>query len=312
MNILISGIDGFIGSHLADFLLNRGHSVSGIVEPGKPIRNIGHDSKNISLVESDMTEIASLRNVCCVSPDIVIHLASANAYDSTSSDIGMVQYMEGNGVITTNILEICKTFSNLKMFFNISSSIVYYGRRSWPARETSKIRPVAPYAFSKWIQEEIALLYHRAYDLPIVNVRLFGVYGPREHKETLIASAIQSAINNLDFKMTSGLQTKDFMYVHDVSRILELLLFACDKLNGQTINVGTGTETRIIDIVRFIFEIAKSRGKPLPGTLPEPNARFRRHVADIAKLKQLIGDIQPTDVYTGLEAYVDYQIASNH
>ena len=150
------------------------------------------------------------------------------------------------------------------------------------------VDPVNAYAASKSAAWLFCNMYHRTHGYPIVTVRPFTAYGPRQSIRVLIPQAILSALRGQDFEMTGGEQTRDFTYVDDV---VEGCIRASlsEKAIGQTINLGTGEEHAIKGVVLEVLELMGSTVKPLLGALPYRPGEIWCLYSDSSKAKELLG-----------------------
>jgi nucleoside-diphosphate-sugar epimerase len=172
-------------------------------------------------------------------------------------------------------------------------------------RENQMVDPVNAYAASKSAAWLFCNLCHRTYGYPIVTVRPFTVYGPRQSERALIPQVILSALRGEDFEMTGGEQTRDFTYVDD---IVEGYIRASisGKAIGQTINLGTGKEHAIKDVVLKVVELMGSTVKPLIGALPYRPGEIWCLYSDSSKARELLGWQPQVGLEDGLRKTIEW------
>jgi nucleoside-diphosphate-sugar epimerase len=271
MNIVITGVAGFIGSHLCEELLKRGHTVIGVDDMDHtPHRNIKEDNlKNIighpqfqwhnaDLLKSDLEHLF-------VDADVVFHLAGL-AGVRNSWGLSFNDYLHANVLLTQKILEACKKSSRLKKLVYASSSSVYGGGFGPFSAEQSPTKPISPYGLTKLAGEHLCSLYHNQYGLPYTALRYFTVYGPRQRPDMGFHRFMKAAV--LDQPLTvygNGEQTRDFTYISD---LVDGNIKAMNYENhGTVFNIG-GVQTASVNDV--ITTIERLSGKKLQlSYLPE-------------------------------------------
>ena len=245
--VLITGGAGFIGSHVADrFLLNNYEVIAADNLVTGNIDNI--NGKNIKFFNIDIRDREKLEELFKnEQPDYVIHLA---AQVSVSSSVEDVLYdAEENITALINILELCKKYNTEKIVFS-STAAVYGIPEEVPSRETNKTAPLSPYGLSKLTGEEYIKMYSRLFGVNYVILRYANVYGPRQsaHGEAGVVSIFNDKIkaNGDIFIEGDGLQTRDFVYVKDVSGANYIC--ATEDIKNETFNVSTNTDISILEL----------------------------------------------------------------
>lgn len=265
MNIVVTGAAGFIGSHLCEELLARGHTVKGIDHMNEPVPGMTIKADNISgalahpnfewinadLLDMDLKPLIGWA-------DAVFHLAGIagvrNSWGSSFAD-----YVHSNILLTQQLLEASKQASNLRKFVYASSSSVYGGDAGALSSEQSALRPISPYGLSKLAGEQLCYLYHKQYGVPYTALRYFTVYGPRQRPDMGFHRFMKAAFLEMPIVIYgNGEQTRDFTYVRD---LVEANISAMNYgKHGTVMNVG-GTETASVnDVLR---RIARISGKTL-------------------------------------------------
>ena len=287
MKILITGITGMVGSHLADYIVNNHQecSVSGLVRWRSPTDNIRHLLKEISLHEGDLRDLNSLIKIINdIKPDRIFHLA-AQSYVNQSF-IAPTDTMYTNIIGTNNLLDavrICKIAPRI----HICSSSEVYGqvlKEETPINETNALRPASPYAVSKVGEDMLALQYYLSYDMHIIRTRMFTHTGPRRG-DVFAESSFAKQIAQIELNVkTSPVFVGNLESVRTISDVRDavkaywLLLEKCKK--GDVYNIG-GTEIltikEVLDILKSLstvkikHEISKSLLRPSDVTLQIPD-----------------------------------------
>jgi GDP-4-dehydro-6-deoxy-D-mannose reductase len=260
MRVLITGINGFIGSYLAEYLLNKQLEVHGIVRRMEHLENISHLKNKITLRKCDVRDSVAVKNVMKKSkPDLLFHLA-AQSYPTVSwkDPIGT---METNVIGTINVFEaILELKMNPRTLVACSSA--EYGfvqEKEVPIKENHPLRPVHPYGVSKVAQDLLAYQYFKNFGLNVIRVRIFGTTGPRKVNDVCSDFAMQIAeiergarkpvmyVGNLDSK-------RDLTDVRDMIKALWLLMERGKA--GEVYNACSGKAYRIRDILNKFLEMS--------------------------------------------------------
>jgi UDP-glucose 4-epimerase len=281
MRILITGGAGFIGSHLADALLQQGHDITiwDNFSTGKR-ENVPH---NAHFVEVDILEPAQYQALIDGQFEAVFHLAAQ--LDVRRSVIDPVYDAEVNIVATVRLLEAA-AHSTVKHFIFASSGGTIYGELDYtPADELHPIRPLSPYGISKATVEHYLAFYAQVYGLRYVSLRYANVYGPRQnpHGEAgVIAIFAQKLLQGQQPIINGeGLQTRDYVHVSDV---VQANLLALDYPESGCFNVGTGVETNVCQLFDAINAALSSPAQRQHG--PSKDGEVQRSVLSYAKLQQ--------------------------
>lgn len=283
MKTLITGGAGFIGSHLAELLIGKGHEVivvdnllSGRLKNLKSIS--GH--AGFKFAQADIRDESSLLPLFD-GVDWVFHLAGLA--DIVPSIEMPAQYYSTNVTGTFNVLE-CARQCGVKRFVYAASSSSYGIPEVYPTPESAPIKPQYPYALTKYMGEELALHWANVYKLPTISLRLFNVFGTRSRTSGAYGAVfgvfLAQKLNGQAFTVVGdGTQTRDFTYVTDVA---EAFLCAAEShISGEAMNVGSGSHysvNRLVELLEGDVEYIPKR----PG---EPDCTF----GDITKIQSLLG-----------------------
>jgi nucleoside-diphosphate-sugar epimerase len=284
VRVLVTGATGFIGSHLAERLVAEGAEVMLAVEPGASQANIASILDKVRVHEVDLCEGQMVRQLLreC-RPSKVYHLAAVGV---TEPGIDPLLAVQVNVLGTLNLLKALRE-TECDCFIN-TGTCYEYGHNTPPMREDQMVDPINAYAASKSAAWLFCNMYHRTRGYPIVTVRPFTVYGPRQSPRALIPQTINSALRGEDFAMTGGEQTRDFTYVDDVVEGYVRASLSEEAI-GQTINLGTGEEHPIKDVVLKVLELMGTPVRPLIGALPYRPVEVWRVYSDSSKARELLG-----------------------
>ncbi|HOW27015.1 MAG TPA: NAD-dependent 4,6-dehydratase LegB [Elusimicrobiota bacterium] len=263
MKILVTGADGFIGSHLTEHLLGLGYSVrsfvfynsfnsEGWLEAADPKLR-----QRMEVVAGDVRDPNGVRKAVegC---DAVMHLAALIAipfsYHSPDS------YVDTNVKGTLNILNACRELKTKRVLIT-STSEVYGTARSVPIDEEHPLQAQSPYAATKIAADQLALSFWRSFGLPVTIVRPFNTYGPRQSARAVIPTVITQALSGFkEIRLGSLSPTRDFVYVKDtVAGFAEIL--KSEKTLGRVINIATQTEISVGDLAGKILRLTGSRAR---------------------------------------------------
>ncbi|MGE4274864.1 MAG: SDR family oxidoreductase [Candidatus Methanomethylophilaceae archaeon] len=300
--ILVTGVAGFIGSHIAETLLQEGHEVLGLddMSYGREVNlSVLRPYGRFRFVPMDIRDEAGLRE-CLPGVEEVYHQA---AIASVPYSVEHPQETdEVNRIGTLNILESALE-NKVRKVVLASSAAVYGNDPRVPKQEDMRPSPESPYASQKLACEHFAQMFSKVHGLPVVALRYFNVYGPRQDPESMYAAAIPRIISRfLDAQPPivygDGEQTRDFIFVGDVVRAN---LLAMRSQATGVYNVGCGQAISINDLVGVIGEIL---GSDLRAEHQPPRLGDVRHSrADISRIASL-GFSPAHDLRSGLQETV--------
>lgn len=296
-SILITGGAGFIGSHLANALIEKKNDVIVLdnFSTGRP-QNLEHIREKIQLVECDISQTGKWQNLF-KNIDWVFHLAALA--DIVPSIEKPDDYYQSNVNGTFNVLEACRKHYVKRIVYSASSSC--YGiPDEYPTRETAEIRPKYPYALTKYLGEQLVMHWCQVYDIPSVSLRFFNVYGPRSRTSGTYGAVfgvfLAQKLAGKPFTVVGdGTQTRDFTYVSDV--VDALIKAAESDINCEITNIGSGNTYS----VNCLVELLGGEVVYIPKRPGEPDLTW----ADITKAKKILGWKPKVNLERGVKILLD-------
>ncbi|MBI2032931.1 MAG: SDR family oxidoreductase [Candidatus Levybacteria bacterium] len=311
--VLVAGGAGFIGSHLCESLLQKGHTVYCLdnICTGNP-KNLEELQKNPSFhfIEGDVTQPVKLPQSLHI--DAIFHLASPASPNKNSSRSYMnlpLETMLANSEGTYRLLELTKAHSARMLY--ASSSEVYGDPLLSPQKETywGNVNPNGPrsvYDEAKRFGEAISMLYVRKFSVDVRVARIFNTYGPRMHPDDgrVVSNFINQALRNEKITIYGdGNQTRSFCFVTDMVNALESLLFL-DNLSGKVVNLGNPDERKISELATMIKEMTGSSSEITYSELPQDDPKNRK--PDISLAKELLSWEPTVDLEHGLKQTIEF------
>ena len=308
--ILITGADGFIGSHLTELLIQSGYKVRAFVYYNSFNSNgwldtISIETKGkIEIFSGDIRDPNGVREAM-KGIDIVFHLAALIAipfsYHSPDS------YIDTNVKGTLNILQAARD-SKVKRILITSTSEVYGTAQFVPITELHPKQPQSPYSASKIGADAIADSFYRSFDLPITIVRPFNTYGPRQSARAVIPTIISQLLNGAqEIKLGDISPTRDLLFVKDtVNGFLKIA--QCNELIGHEVNIATQSEITIGDVAQNLINNINPKAKIITDSVrlrPEKSEVFRLYGSN-EKLKSYTDWEQEYSLEKGLKETIDW------
>jgi len=289
--VLITGAGGFIGSHLAEQLTTLGAETRAMIH----YRSDGSWgwldrsdlSHNMEIIPGDIRDQGVVAKAVA-QQDIVFHLAALIAIPYSYS--APMSYVQTNVEGTVNMLQACRD-AEVQRLVHTSSSEVYGSARYVPIDEGHPLQGQSPYSASKIGADKMAESYHLSFDLPVVTVRPFNTYGPRQSARAVIPTIITQALAGDSVKLGNLPPTRDFNDVTDTTDGF-IKVAEADGVEGQVINLGTGKEIPIGDLLTSILKLMGKQ--ELSAVSDEARQRpalseVDRLCADNTKAKELAG-----------------------
>lgn len=292
MKILVTGADGFIGSHVVETLVKSGHEVRAFVlynsfnswgwldDSDKSIR------ESIDVFAGDIRDPHGVDNAVS-GQDVILNLAALIAipYSYHSPDT----YIDTNIKGTLNILQAARRHE-VSRVIQTSTSEVYGTAQYIPIDEKHPLHPQSPYAASKVGADQLALSFHASFNTPVGVLRPFNTYGPRQSARAVIPTIISQLATGREVKLGSLSPTRDFSYVQDTANGF-LAAATSDAIVGQTVNLGSGFEISIQETAETIAKLMNVELKLANDeqrVRPESSEVERLH-ASIQKAKEVLG-----------------------
>ncbi len=307
-NILVTGADGFIGSHLVEHLVSKGHKVRALCVYNSfnswgwldDVKN----SKDIEVVTGDIRD-----PFCCQKItegiDTVYHLAALIAIPY--SYVAPASYVETNVNGTLNMVKASMD-NGVKRFIQTSTSEVYGTALYVPIDEKHPLRPQSPYSASKIGSDAMAMSFFHSFEFPVTVARPFNTYGPRQSARAVIPTIItQIAAGKKQIKLGDISPTRDFNFVTDTCRGL-VALAECQAAIGETVNIGSNYEISIGDTAKLIKKIMKSDVELIMDKerLRPEGSEVHRLWCDNSRIRELTGFTPVHSIEKGLETTIEW------
>jgi UDP-glucose 4-epimerase len=307
MRAVVTGVAGFIGSHLAEALLDRGDEVIGVdcftlyYDPDRKRANLGHvqERDGFEFVDADLNA-ANLPELLG-GVDVVFHLAGqpgVRASWGTEFDV----YLDQNVLTTQKLLEAAREVE-LRRFVLASSSSIYGQAEHFPTSESERPLPVSPYGVTKASAEQLCHLYSTAFGVPATMLRYFTIFGPRQRPDMAFSRFIDSALNGRPVTILGdGGQSRDFTYVSDA--VAATIAAGENGVAGQAYNVAGGCQATVLEVVETLErilgrEVDREHVDPMPG---DP----RKTGADTSAARRDLGYSPEVGLEEGLTRQVDH------
>ena len=296
---LVTGGAGFIGSHLVDRLLKDGHEVIVLdnFSTGRP-QNLDHHkgNRNLQVIKADIAEFHTIEK-CFEGIEWVFHIAALA--DIVPSIKAPFEYHRSNVDGTISVLEASRKH-NVKRFIYAASSSCYGIPDVFPTPEDAEIRPQYPYALTKNVGEQYVMHWGKIYDLPVISLRMFNVYGPRSRTSGTYGAVfgvfLAQKLANAPYTVVGdGKQTRDFTFVTDV--VDAYVKAAESDLRNEIFNIGSGNTYSINRLV----ELLGGKVTHIPKRPGEPDCTF----ANASKISKLLGWKSQTSFEKGVQIMLD-------
>lgn len=296
--ILITGVNGFIGGHLANKLSNSEYEIHGLG------RSLIKTSKLFSYHSCDLRDASLAKEVIeKVKPSVIIHLAGSRSRSENISEFG--NNFTDSIELTLNVVNACIGKDWLKRFVTLGTC-EEYGSLKVPYSESDREVPNSAYAWGKLATTKLLVALWSAHKFPAVILRPTVAYGPSQDLDMFTPALISSLLKNQDFCMTDGSQTRDFIFIDDViSAIVRAMNI---EVSGQIINISSGIEVSLSTLVELVLKIIETDvGKHvLKATLPRRHGEVGRYVATNGLAKQILGWEPTVNLESGLTQTINW------
>jgi NAD dependent epimerase/dehydratase len=312
--VLITGADGFIGSHLTELLVAKGYKVKALSQYNS-FNNWGwlediNCKDQVEVLTGDIRDPHYCRHIT-QGVDIIFHLAALIAipYSYVAPD----SYVDTNVKGTLNICQAAKDNGNIRLI-HTSTSEVYGTAQYVPIDEKHPLQPQSPYSATKIAADAMAMSFFNAFGLPVTIARPFNTYGPRQSARAVIPTIITQIANGArEIKLGDVSPTRDFNFVEDTCRGFVALAESDDTI-GEIVNIGSNTEISIEDTLNLIKEIMKSDVKfILDKQRVRPNkSEVFRLWCDNTKIEKITGFRPKTNIREGLKKTIEWLLIPNN
>jgi NAD dependent epimerase/dehydratase len=307
-NVLLTGADGFIGSHLTEMLVAKGYKVKALSQYNS-FNNWGwledvYCKDQIEVFTGDIRDPHYCKHIT-QDVDIIFHLAALIAipYSYVAPD----SYVDTNIKGTLNICQAAKENGNIRVI-HTSTSEVYGTAQYVPIDEKHPMQPQSPYSATKIAADAMAMSFYNAFELPVTIARPFNTYGPRQSARAVIPTIITQIANGMkEIKLGDVSPTRDFNYVEDTCRGF-LALAESDETIGQTVNIGSNFEISVGDTLNIIKELMCSDVQFVTDEQrirPEKSEVFRLW-CDNTQIEKLTGFHPQVDLREGLQRTINW------
>lgn len=312
--VLVTGADGFIGSHLTELLVRKGYQVRALSQYNSFnywgwLEDVNCLSQ-IEVLNGDVRDPHYCKHIT-KDIDIIFHLAALIAIPFS--------YVAPDSYVDTNIkgtLNICQAAleNSVRRVIHTSTSEVYGTAKYVPIDEKHPLQAQSPYSASKIAADAMAISFYNAFDLPLTIARPFNTYGPRQSARAVIPTIIsQIASGQKQIKLGDVSPTRDFNYVEDTCRGF-LALAECTEAIGKTINIASNYEISVGDTLDIIRELMNSDVEFIADEQrlrPEKSEVFRLW-GDNSCIRELTGFEPQYDIHAGLQKTIDWFTQPNH
>jgi len=307
-NILVTGADGFIGSHLTEMLVSQGYKVKALSQYNS-FNNWGwlesiNCLKDVEIITGDIRDPHFCKTIT-KNVDIIFHLAALIGIPF--SYVAPDSYVETNIKGTLNICQAAKE-NEISRLIHTSTSEVYGTAQYVPIDEKHPLQPQSPYSASKIAADSMAVSFYNSFNLPVTIARPFNTYGPRQSARAIIPTIItQIASGKKEIKLGDLSPTRDFNYVEDCCRAF-IMLSESEKTIGETVNIGSNFEISISDTLKLIKELMSS-----DVAFINDQQRIRPKKSEVyrlwcnnKKINKLVGYKPQTNIQDGLKKTIDW------
>jgi UDP-glucose 4-epimerase len=309
LNVLVTGADGFVSSHLCEYLEKQKANVTALLKRNSTgiFKNLDDLKEKITIKWGDTQDLSLITEIS-KNVDVIFHLAAQshvgysiyNPYETVINDV----------ISTLNVLEASRK-NDVQRIVHAGSSEIYGNPKYVPIDEKHPLQPRSTYAAAKASSENLLESYYHSYDLPVVMSRFFNIFGPRQGLDQAIPKFILQAENNKNITIYGdGKQSRDYTFVSDAVKAYALLGIT-PNIEGKVMNFGTGNEIKIKDLAKLIIKLTDSKSKIIfdkklrSGETP-------RLIADATLAKKTLKWKTSINLETGLKKTIPYYEKRKH
>jgi len=307
MKVLVTGADGFIGSHFCDALLENNHEIIAVSRNFKKITKLNYDLNKIQLHQVDVTDYSKLeQTITTTKPDVIFHLAGQTSHKQSFENA--MYDVDVNTKSTLCILETIRK-SDLNCKFILGSTFIVIGKpESLPITETSHCNPNTIYGINRLASEHFCKVYHNVYDIDAISFRITNSFGPREQYLTPTKNAlnylIYQAYNEKDVTIyNEGKFFRDVIFITDVISGIQTIMKK--GKSGNLYWISSGKKTWFYEIAEWLEELTNGKIKYIKSPSYTNKVDVGNFVVDNSKLKSLGWNLN-TSVKDGIKQTLDY------
>jgi len=307
--VLVTGGAGFIGSHIAKRLLEKGYKVKVVdnLATGK-LKNISDVLNKIKFIKGDLADLKFTKKAI-KDVDFICHQAAIPSVARSIED--PLTTHQANINATLNLLWATKESKKIKKFVFASSSSIYGDSPKLPKKEDFPPNPISPYALAKYTSEKYCELFYELYGLPTVSLRYFNVFGPNQDPKSEYSAAIPKFIslmikNKRPIVYGDGEQTRDFT---DVENVVSANLLALKSKANGVFNIACGKRVSLNQIIALLNKILNKNIKPI--YKPKRPGDIKHSLADINKARKLLKYKPKIGIEEGLRKTIDWLKLTN-
>jgi len=306
-NVIVTGVAGFIGSHIAEKILETNNKVIGIdcftdYYSNKIKQNNLKNCKkhgDFTLIEDDLLKMELLP--IFKKSKVLIHLAAQPGVRDSWGE-NFKKYVKNNIIATHRILEAANDTQSFDKIVLASSSSVY-GNQSGTMKEELIPKPISPYGVTKLAAENLGMAFSSSFELPIISLRYFTVYGPRQRPDMAFTKFIKAALTSGTARIFGdGTQMRDFTFISDV--VHATISASKSKTQGEIFNIGGGHVNSIHKVFEIIEDVTGSKMEKK--FLPKQEGDVFRTEAGIEKASKILGYYPEISLEVGLRKQIEY------
>ncbi|MFH1752171.1 MAG: NAD-dependent epimerase/dehydratase family protein [archaeon] len=303
--VLVTGSSGFVGANLVRRLLKENFEVHVVLREQSNTWRLNEVMQDLNVVRDDLLNFEKLNSkVNEIKPEVVFHLATFGGH-GFQKDFDLI--FQSNVVGTFNLAKACLNVG-VSRFINTGSSSEY-GLKEKPMKETDVLEPNSLYCVSKAFASNL-FSFLSENGLPSTTLRLFSPFGPFDEKTRLVSFVIFSCLENKNLKLFSPNLVRDYVFIDDVIDAY-LKALNSEKAIGEIINVGSGKQTLIKELMEKVIELTDSSSiiesaSPVPGAVHGAKMESKVWVADVSKARKLLNWQSETSLNDGLKKSIEW------
>lgn len=301
--VLVTGGTGFVGANFVYRFLERGDEVHLLVRPEARFWRIEPVKERVTLHTVDLAKEEEVQKfISGLKPEIILHFATYGAYQGREQDVETTVRTNVQG--TANLMRACAEVG-FECFINTGTTSEY-GEKDHPMREDELLEPNNLYGVTKATATMFGQFMARKYDLSLVTMRLFSVYGYYEDPRRLVPVVIKACLENSPLSLASASFVRDFIFIEDVMTAYDAAIAHSKNVKGEVFNVGTSVQRTIGDVVAVAKNITGAAIEPSYGAMGAVQHEPGMWVADITKIKAILGWEPSFSLEKGMEKNIEW------